>query len=47
MFTAMMILSCALSITGEFFPGEWGFTIYATMVLIVAWQCHYMSWRYT
>jgi len=47
MFTTMMIMSCALSITGAFLPGEWGFAIYATMVLIAAWQCHYMSWKYT
>lgn len=45
MFAAMMVMSCALSITGAFFPGDWGFNIYAMMVYVVACQCHYMCRR--
>lgn len=47
MFNAMMILSCALSITGAFYPGNYGFNIFGIMIYIVVWQCLYMHRKYT
>lgn len=47
MFNAMMVISIALSVTGTFFPGDLGFTIFGIMFYIIGWQCLYMHREYT